>query len=100
MFLLQKVRSESLGNLTHSGGMESDRQIILTLQKSLEAEKLRNLNLSAELELQRNMSLGSGANLTGKHDDRGFYSSAPGKIRLVLNHYFFSFHFLRRCIFQ
>ena len=80
--------------------MESDRQIILTLQKSLEAEKLRNLNLSAELELQRNMSLGSGANLTGKHDDRGFYSSAPGKIRLILNHYFFSFHFLHRCIFQ
>lgn len=59
--------------------MESDRQIILTLQKSLEAEKLRNLNLSAELDLQRNMSLGSGgANLTGKHEDRGFYSSAPG----------------------
>ena len=64
--------------------MESDRQIILTLQKSLEAEKLRNLNLSAELELQRNMSLGSGANLTGKHEDRGFYSSAPGKIPVVL----------------
>ena len=62
--------------------MESDRQIILTLQKSLEAEKLRNLNLSAELDLQRNMSLGSGgANLTGKHEDRGFYSSAPGKSR-------------------
>ena len=80
--------------------MESDRQIILTLQKSLEAEKLRNLNLSAELELQRNMSLGSGANLTGKHDDRGFYSSAPGKIRLVLTLSFFlsffSFHFLHR----
>ena len=80
--------------------MESDRQIILTLQKSLEAEKLRNLNLSAELELQRNMSLGSGANLTGKHDDRGFYSSAPGKIRLVLTLSFFlsffSFHPLHR----
>ena len=80
---LQKVRSENLGSLTHSGGaMESDRQIILTLQKSLEAEKLRNLNLSAELDLQRNMSLGSGgATLTGKHEDRGFYSSAPGKSR-------------------
>ena len=35
------MRSESLGSLTHSGGaMESDRQIILTLQKSLEAEKV------------------------------------------------------------
>ena len=77
------MRSESLGTLSQSGGaMESDRQIILTLQKSLEAEKLRNLNLSAELDLQRNMSLGSGvgANLTGKLEDRGFYSSAPGKI--------------------
>ena len=65
--------------------MESDRQIILTLQKSLEAEKLRNLNLSAELDLQRNMSLGSGAgaNLTGKLEDRGFYSSAPGKVHMM-----------------
>ena len=65
--------------------MESDRQIILTLQKSLEAEKLRNLNLSAELDLQRNMSLGSGAgaNLTGKHEERGFYSSAPGKMMVL-----------------
>ena len=78
------MRSESLGTVSHSGSaMESDRQIILTLQKSLEAEKLRNLNLSAELDLQRNMSLGSGGgpNLTGKLEDRGFYSSAPGRIR-------------------
>ena len=81
------MRNESLGSLSQSGGaMESDRQIILTLQKSLEAEKLRNLNLSAELDLQRNMSLGSGAgaNLTGKLEDRGFYSSAPGKIHMIL----------------
>ena len=66
--------------------MESERQIILTLQKSLEAEKLRNLNLSAELELQRNMSLshGSGPNLTGKPEDRGLFSSPPGKELLSL----------------
>ena len=64
--------------MTQGGGSGEDRQIILTLQKSLEAEKLRNLNLSAELELQRNM--GAGAKLTGKLEDRGFYSSAPGEV--------------------
>jgi len=73
---LQKQRSESLGGLGQGGGSGEDRQIILTLQKSLEDEKLRNLNLSAELELQRNM--GAGAKLTGKPEDRGFYSSGQG----------------------
>jgi len=78
---LQKQKNDQVGSVSLTGGaMESDRQIILTLQKSLEAEKLRNLNLSAELELQRNMSLsqGAGANLTVKPEDRGFFSSAPG----------------------
>ena len=96
-----------MGSLSQGAGQlkevvrDSDRQVILTLQKSLEAEKLRNLNLSAELELQRSMSLsqGAGANLTAKPEDRGFYSSAPSKrfYSYVISFLFITFNLLN-CI--
>ena len=46
---LQRLRSENPSNLESSGiksKLDSDWQIIFTLQKNLEAEQLRNLNLS------------------------------------------------------
>ena len=46
---LQRLKSETPGSLESSGiksKLDSDRQIIFNLQKSLESEQLRNLNLT------------------------------------------------------
>ena len=46
---LQRLKSESSGSLESSGiksKLDTDRQIIFNLQKSLESEQLRNLNLT------------------------------------------------------
>merc|ERR1719466_18049 len=78
---LQRLKSENPGSLESSGiksKLDSDRQIIFNLQKSLESEQLRNLNLTKEIENQRNLSGSSGANLTLKGGDSkppGFFSA-------------------------
>jgi len=78
---LQRLKSESSGSLESSGiksKLDTDRQIIFNLQKSLESEQLRNLNLTKEIENQRNLSGSSGANLTLKGGDSkppGFFSA-------------------------
>eukprot|EP00092_Neocalanus_flemingeri_P001532 GFUD01001634.1.p1 GENE.GFUD01001634.1~~GFUD01001634.1.p1 ORF type:complete len:652 (+),score=179.15 GFUD01001634.1:219-1958(+) len=80
---MQRLKSEIPGNLGSSeikSKLDTDRQIIFNLQKSLEAEQLRNLNLTKELENQRSLSGGSGANLTLKGGDSkppGFYTAPP-----------------------
>ena len=46
---LQRLKSENPGSLESSGiksKLDTDRQIIFNLQKSLESEQLRNLNLT------------------------------------------------------
>jgi len=58
--------------------LDNDRQIIFNLQKSLESEQLRNLNLTKEIENQRSLAGSSGANLTLKGGDSkppGFFSA-------------------------
>jgi len=78
---LQRLKSENPGSLESSGiksKLDSDRQIIFNLQKSLESEQLRNLNLTKEIENQRSLSGSSGANLTLKGGDSkppGFFSA-------------------------
>jgi len=78
---LQRLKNENPGSLESSGiksKLDTDRQIIFNLQKSLESEQLRNLNLTKEIENQRNLSGSSGANLTLKGGDSkppGFFSA-------------------------
>jgi len=78
---LQRLKSETPGKLESSGiksKLDTDRQIIFNLQKSLESEQLRNLNLTKEIENQRNLAGSSGASLTLKGGDSkppGFYSN-------------------------
>jgi len=79
---LQRLKNENPGNLESSelkSKLDTDRQIIFNLQKSLEAEQLRNLNLTKELENQRNLSGGSGASLlkSGENKPPGFYTAPP-----------------------
>jgi len=81
---LQRLKSEKTGpgGLESSGirnKLDTDRQIIFNLQKNLEAEQLRNLNLTKELENQKSLVGGPGASLTLKTGDskaQGFYN--PG----------------------
>jgi len=80
---LLRLKIENPGNLESSGiksKLDTDRQIIFNLQKSLESEQLRNLNLTKEIENQRILAGSSGANLTLKGGDSkppGFFSNPP-----------------------
>jgi len=60
----------------------SDGDIIFNLQKQLQGEQLKNINLTNELENQRKLQGGSGANLTlkgGETKPPGFYTG-PGQV--------------------
>jgi len=59
---LEKNQRE-LGALHAAVNSDSDKQIIFTLQKKLETERLKNLNLSKELEMLKSGSISYGANL-------------------------------------
>lgn len=59
---LEKNQRE-LGALHAAVNSDSDKQIIFTLQKKLESERLKNLNLSKELEMLKSGSMSYGANL-------------------------------------
>ena len=77
---LQKHRTELLA-LHSTGNLDNDRQIIFTLQKNLETERLKSLNLTKELEMHRKLS-NAGPNLTTKPEEQSsvnsFYSPLPG----------------------
>ena len=78
---LQKHRTELLA-LHSTGKIENDRQIIFTLQKNLETERLKSLNLTKELEMHRKLSSSAGPNLTSKPEEpssvNSFYSPLAG----------------------
>ena len=72
---LEKHRKE-LGALHVLVNSDSDKQIIFTLQKKLETERLKNLNLSKELEILKSGSAGYGDNLlTNQSTDQSVTSS-------------------------
>ena len=61
--------SEEISSLNSFGNSENnDKQIIFTLQKSLEAEKLKSLNLAKELESHQKLTQGFGANLVSQQE--------------------------------
>ena len=76
---LEKNQRE-LGALHAAVNSDSDKQIIFTLQKKLETERLKNLNLSKELEMLKSGSMSYGANLltnqpTDQNTNTGLRSS-------------------------
>ena len=71
---LQKHRTELLA-LHSTGKLDNDRQIIFTLQKNLETERLKSLNLTKELEMHRKLPSNAGPNLTSKPDEQNSVNS-------------------------
>jgi hypothetical protein len=81
---LAKIRAEKMTAIGGDSGelSSSDGDIIFGLQKQLQGEQLKNINLTNELETQRKLQGGSGANLIlkgGETKPPGFYTG-PGQV--------------------
>jgi len=72
---LQKQRTELVA-LQSMSKMDNDRQMLFTIQKSLEMERLKNLNLTKELEMHRTSPLTLDAKLTSSFDNSNLSNSS------------------------
>jgi len=72
---LQKQMTELLA-LQSTSKMDNDRQMLFTIQKSLEMERLKNLNLTKELEMHRTSPLTLDAKLTSSFDNSNLSNSS------------------------
>ena len=65
---LQKHKQELASLISFENAENNDKQVIFTLQKSLEAERLKSLNLAQELENHQKLAQGFGANFDSQQE--------------------------------